>query len=1794
MNLYKLSGVLGVSFFESKLLYICFLLILSFRTSFADEQQIVIHWTSETDLTSAILLKDRNGQLLDSGNTNNGDGCLVTLGYFSDANSTHPFGRDGTQWIPLTEGTRIGDSSSGYGYANGTFGFTTVFTKNSNLVSVYPNEPAHYNVNSQVIIASNDPPTNHPICIKFYDRTITGPSARYNTVTGPQWKWPAFSSGVPQNLYLKVSNATSPSGSTWEYGSTFEDPDNNFSTSLQVKANLIASASGGGSLSPDPTGPYTYDSEVTLNAVPDNTHREFVQWIGSGVTDPSSANTTVLMSQDRNVTAHFRVKSYNVTITKIGKGTVSGSGVYLYGSDANISATAATGYQFSHWLNYDSFSNLLSSGLDNNLSSSTSLTVHGGGNALVAVFDPLPYNITLNSTSGGNATIVQSPGPFYYDSNYTLSASPEYGYSFDSWTSSTNSLSLLSSTTSTPSIFTLNGDVSFTGNFSENQYLLTVMTGPGGASVSPSTPALYNHSSQVAITATPLEGYEFDKWEDVNGSLLNFTDQNSTVVMSRNAANVTVKALFKPKQYNVTLTANNGGQVSITPSSGPWEHFKVYPLTAVPDPGYQFTNWTGDATSLNALTNGNSDANNSLAIVSPVSLSANFTLVDYNVTVSVASGSGSVTGGGAYDITDNPQINAIANSGWHFSQWSGDVFSLNSNSSLSSTVNLSQYPQNISIQATFARNAYTININTDGAGLVNGQSNLNLSPVFEDLVELNATSSTGWEFNRWYGYPFSNPQSQNVSFSANSNLDLNASFQRKQFTLSIGTSAFGESNGSGTYSYEANASISTIPNTGYLFSGWTGDTQFIANANSNSTFVTIPNSPVSIAPTFTPKIYQITLNSDNNGTVTGDGNYSYGTTTNISAIGNGANLDAPAGYTLASWTITNQSGQVSQSSSNPLVLNVEGNYSIFANFEPVEVQLHDLNISISPQNGGQIFNDPSLRDWNNSNFTLASVITATPNPGYSFLGWANPDNKTISPNFKSPSITFTTDANASLVAKFAKNTISTLTRINGNGSTQTDSNETSLSFTALPDANNNFTGWAIDRNFTYDVTIGNSTVKQNSQVFFLNGKESPTLKLIKGYTYHFNCNISPHKFYLSTENNSTNFDSEFTHLNLSGSRTSNGTLTFTVPTNYNSNVDLFYCSDTDPFMGNKIEVINAISDEQILPFPNQAIVTPSIAHDISLLANFDLNRYEVTITSGNGGTITNGASGTFSHGSTINLTATPNQHFEFSHWEGTTFSSTSSSSTIATIASASQINAVFVPILYDLTLSKNITEAGNVFSISNTYKFENGTIVNIQANPNSGYIFSSWSLGNSLTSPSTTITMNGNTSVSATFNRKPAIVQQSIVTLDIFNNSEFNTIGGFITPDSFSGLKVGESIQISANDYPGYQFQNWIEDNNQTDSARTKTLILDENQTISAVFKKLSYEVNLISTPLVGGKILSNPGSTSQVQKLTFAHGEIVKITAIPNENYQFEQWSGSGLGGLNTTSKEIQLTVNQNINVNAKFIPLQPLDLKIIIEPVDTGFVIGDGSFVYNPTHPIYATPNTGYLFDTWEGVGIENASLQNSSVLLNEDKTIKAKFKIDPNYIGTGNPTNPGLHSLNIVAIPSNSGTMIGSGAYGTGWTDIKAISAIGYKFSYWDGNGVENNSSNETRFFLTSNTTLQAIFEPLLGNDLIANATMLGNSWWYSDWFGPFWHRDGDLWIYHAPLGWIYLIPENSAGSLWFWVDYLSGWQWTSSTVFPHFRGHSLAKWYWFNKEKSVQSNRLFFEYNDASGNGNWVQF
>ena len=90
------------------------------------QAQIVIHCTSQTIEAHADLLRDSQNLPLSAGNNANGDGDLVSLGYYSLSDSSSIANHFNGDWIPLTEGTRIGDSSSGYGFGDGMFSFTSV------------------------------------------------------------------------------------------------------------------------------------------------------------------------------------------------------------------------------------------------------------------------------------------------------------------------------------------------------------------------------------------------------------------------------------------------------------------------------------------------------------------------------------------------------------------------------------------------------------------------------------------------------------------------------------------------------------------------------------------------------------------------------------------------------------------------------------------------------------------------------------------------------------------------------------------------------------------------------------------------------------------------------------------------------------------------------------------------------------------------------------------------------------------------------------------------------------------------------------------------------------------------------------------------------------------------------------------------------------------------------------------------------------------------------------------------------------------------------------------------------------------------------------------------------------------------------------------------------------------------------------------------------------------------------------------------------------------------------------
>src|SRR5210317_1137369 len=116
------------------------------------------------------------------------------------------------------------------------------------------------------------------------------------------------------------------------------------------------------------------------------------------------------------------------------------------------------------------------------------------------------------------------------------------------------------------------------------QYTLTATAGDGGSVTGGGT---FASGTQVSLTATPTSGYSFSGWS--NGSTAN----PLTVTLN---SSTTITANFQVifNSYTLTVTAGEGGSVST--EGGEYEEGTEVTITAIPNEGYEFTEWSDGST----------------------------------------------------------------------------------------------------------------------------------------------------------------------------------------------------------------------------------------------------------------------------------------------------------------------------------------------------------------------------------------------------------------------------------------------------------------------------------------------------------------------------------------------------------------------------------------------------------------------------------------------------------------------------------------------------------------------------------------------------------------------------------------------------------------------------------------------------------------------------------------------------------------------------------------------------------------------------------------------------------------------------------------------------------------------------------------------------------------------------------------------------------------------------------------------------------------------------------------------
>ena len=301
--------------------------------------------------------------------------------------------------------------------------------------------------------------------------------------------------------------------------------------------------------------------------------------------------------------------------------------------------------------------------------------------------------------------------------------------------------------------------------------------------------------------------------------------------------------------------------------------------------------------------------------------------------------------------------------------------------------------------------------------------------------------------------------------------------------------------------------------------------------------------------------------------------------------------------------------------------------------------------------------------------------------------------------------------------------------------------------------------------------------------------------------------------------------------------------------------------------------------------------------------------YNLTIASTAGGSVTIPGEGTFTYvkGEMVNVVAEAGEGYRFVNWTGDvgTIGNANDATTTITMNGDYSITANFVAV-YDLTIAST---AGGSVTIpgEGTFTYVKGEMVNVVAEAGEGYLFVNWTgdlgtIGNA-NDATTTITMNGNYSITANF----------VAVYDLIISS---TEGGSVTEPGEGTFTYDEGtvVDLVAEPEAGYYFVNWTGDVGTIGNANdaTTTITMNGDYSITANFVAV-YDLIISSTE--GGSV-TEPGEGT----FTYDEGTVVDLVAEPEAGYYFVNWTGDVDTVADVDAASTTITMNGNYSITANF----------------------------------------------------------------------------------------------------------------------------------------------------------------------------------------------------------------------------------------------------------------------------------
>jgi len=399
------------------------------------------------------------------------------------------------------------------------------------------------------------------------------------------------------------------------------------------------------------TGDTVYDQSDNEN------HGEIrgAEWVEYFIGSSPYESISVVMDEDKSITANFvEVNELSLDIGE-GEGDIYVDGTlvevpyseeHMIGTEVEIEASPADHWRFTNWTgDYESTEEIITVVMDEDKS-------------IKANFEEIEYRyLTIEREGEGYTVPSVGTHQYVYGDEVRVRANPNTGWVFDQWTGDVPP----GQGEYRELLIVMDEDKEITVHFERATYELDIdIEGNGSVEIEPDKDE-YEYGEEVNLTAVPDENYEFTEWAGDYES----SEEEITITMD---ANKRLIAYFDRIEHELEIDVIGEGTTDPEPGTHTYEDGEEVNVTATPDDGWEFIEWTGD--------HEGTEEEITITMDQDYEITAVFEeKVEYYELELDIKGEGTTDpepGVHTYEPGEEVTIEAVPEEGWKFVRWSGD------------------------------------------------------------------------------------------------------------------------------------------------------------------------------------------------------------------------------------------------------------------------------------------------------------------------------------------------------------------------------------------------------------------------------------------------------------------------------------------------------------------------------------------------------------------------------------------------------------------------------------------------------------------------------------------------------------------------------------------------------------------------------------------------------------------------------------------------------------------------------------------------------------------------------------------------------------------------------------------------------------------------------------------------------------------------------------------------------------------------------------------------------------------